>query len=336
MNFFDIILGTTSKGGGTVEAVETAVNRGGGLDGMGFLIGLIVFIFLLFLIMVKIVPEQSAWVVEQFGKYKKTLAAGLHLVVPFVQRVAYKVNLKEEVIDVPPQICITGDNVQISVDGILYLKVMDPVKAVYGIENYRYASIQLAQTTMRSEVGKLELDNTFTERESINSAVVTSVDEASDPWGIKVTRYEIKNLEPSDSVREAMEQQMTAERDKRADILESDGIKQAQINESKGTREESINFSKGEKQKRINEAEGNAKAIAVKAQASAEGIKAIAEALQKPSADHAKSVRIMTQYLAQMENILQEGETSILPVELAEVRSLIQAIIPAATGRGVK
>ncbi|MDC7222685.1 MAG: paraslipin [Spirochaetales bacterium] len=293
---------------------------------------LIVVVIVLLLNMVKIVPEQEAWLIEQFGKYQKTLAAGLHLIIPIVQKASYKVNLKEEVIDVPPQVCITNDNVQVSVDGILYIKVIEPEKASYGIENYRFATTQLAQTTMRSEVGKIELDKTFSERDTINNAVVKAVDEASDPWGIKVTRYEIKNLDPTDSVREAMEQQMTAERDKRADILESDGVKQSQINESKGTREEAINFSKGERQKRINEAEGEAKAIEIQAEATAKGIKLIAQALSQPNGDKAKKIRIINKYTRQLGEILDTAETQVIPLEAAQVKSLLQTVIPAVKG----
>ncbi|MDA3852236.1 MAG: SPFH domain-containing protein [Spirochaetaceae bacterium] len=292
------------------------------------IIVLIVFVIITLLAMVKIVPEQEAWIIEQFGKYRKTLAAGLHLIIPFVQKASYKINLKEEVIDVAPQVCITNDNVQVTVDGILYLKVMDPQKAAYGIENYRYATSQLAQTTMRSEIGKIELDNTFSERDTINDAIVKAVDQASDPWGIKVTRYEIKNLEPSDSVREAMEQQMTAEREKRADVLESDGMKLAEINHSKGVREESINLSKGERQRTMNVAEGRAKSIEIEASATAKGIKMIAEVLQQPNAERAKTLRIMDQYVSQMGNIFQQSETTVLPVELSQVRSIIQGIAP--------
>jgi len=297
---------------------------------------LIAIVIILLLKMVKIVPEQEAWIIEQLGKYRKTLAAGLHLIVPVIQRAAYRVDLKEEVIDVPPQVCITNDNVQVTVDGILYIKVIEPEKAVYGIENYRFATSQLAQTTMRSEVGHIELDKTFSERDTINNAVVKAVDEASDPWGIKVTRYEIKNLDPTDSVREAMEQQMRAEREKRADILESDGFKQAQINESKGAREEAINYSKGERQKRINEADGEARAIEIQADATAEGIKLIAEALNRPNGDKARKIRILNKYTAQLGKILNTADTQVIPLEAAQVKSLLQTVIPAVTGKGGK
>jgi regulator of protease activity HflC (stomatin/prohibitin superfamily) len=291
-------------------------------------------VILLLFKMIRIVPEQEAWIIEEFGKFKKELGAGLHFVIPIIQRVAYKMELREEVIDVMPQICITRDNVQITVDGILYLKVIDPQKASYGIENYRFATAQLAQTTMRSEIGKIELDNTFSERDTINNAVVKSVDEASDPWGIKVTRYEIKNLDPPESVEKAMERQMTAEREKRADILESDGVRQAAINESKGTREEAINRSKGEKQKKINEAEGRAKSLELQAEATAEGIRYIAQAINKPNGDKARAMRIFQQYLTQLGNILQTSKTQVIPLEAAQFKSLLKTVIPAVTDKG--
>lgn len=281
---------------------------------------------------VRIVPQQEAWIVEELGKYKKTIGAGLHIVIPILQKVAYMNTLKEEVIDVAPQVCITKDNVQVRVDGVLYLKVMDPVKASYGIENYRYATAQLAQTTLRSEIGKIELDKTFSERDAINAAVVKSVDEASDPWGIKVTRYEIKDIDPPATIQDAMEQQMTAEREKRADILESDGIKQAQINLSQGEREEAINLSKGERQSKINVAEGKAKAIEIVAEARAEGIKMIGAAINKPNGNTAMNMSLMRQYMKELETIIGSSETTVLPLPEAELNSLLQTIIPAIKG----
>ncbi|MBN1685521.1 MAG: paraslipin, partial [Spirochaetales bacterium] len=210
---------------------------------------LAVVFLIIFFRLIRIVPEQEAWLIERFGKYQKTLGSGFHLVIPFVQRVAYKNLLKEEVFDVEPQVCITSDNVQVTVDGILYLKVVDPVKASYGIDNYKYATAQLAKTTMRSEIGKLDLDRSFSERDDLNDAIVRAVDEASDPWGIKVTRYEIKDISPTDTIEEAMKQQMRAEREKRAEILSSEGDKESRINVSKGERQEAINLSKGERQR---------------------------------------------------------------------------------------
>ncbi|QEN04802.1 paraslipin [Thiospirochaeta perfilievii] len=279
-----------------------------------------------------IVPQENAWVIENLGKYKKTLGPGLHIVIPVIQKVAYKHTLKEEVIDVPPQICITKDNVQLKIDGILYLKVMDPNKASYGIDNYRFATAQLAQTTLRSEIGKISLDKTFSEREDINAAVVKSVDIASDPWGIKVTRYEIKDIDPPITIQNAMEQQMTAEREKRADILESDGIKKAQINQSMGEKQEAINYSLGEKQSKVNRAVGKAKAIEIVAQAQSEGLKIVGEAINKTNGKTAMQMRIVQQYIGELETIISNSETTVLPLPEAELNSILQTILPAIKG----
>ena len=287
---------------------------------------LVLFIFI-FYRLIRIVPEQQAFVVEQFGKFRKALGPGFHLVIPFIQKVAYKHILKEEVIDVDEQVCITKDNVQVSVDGILYMKVVDPVKASYGIAEYRTATAQLAQTTMRSEIGKIDLDRSFSERDEINNAIVKAVDEASDPWGIKVTRYEIKNISPPDTILEAMEQQMRAEREKRAEILKSEGDRESRINSSKGEREEAINMSRGEKQRRINEAEGRAKAIELTAAATAEGIKEIARTIQQPKGKTAVSLRVAEQFISQFGRILDSAETSVLPMEVAQLKSLVSAVL---------
>lgn len=286
-------------------------------------------VILIFFKLIRIVPEQQSYVIEQFGKYSKTLIAGLHLVIPFVQKVAYKHTLKEEVIDVAPQVCITNDNVQVTVDGILYIKVIDPVKASYGIENYRFATAQLAKTTMRSEIGKLELDRAFSERDEVNDNVVKAVDEASDPWGIKVTRYEIKDIYPTPTIENAMEQQMRAEREKRAEILSSEGEKESRINISRGKREEAINISKGEKQKMFNVSEGKSKAIEIVAEATAEGLRDIASALQLPKGRTAMSVRLAEQYVQQFGEILKGAETSVLPSEIAKLKGLVDTVLPA-------
>ena len=283
---------------------------------------------IIFFKLIRIVPEQEAWIVERFGKYEKTLGSGMHLVIPFVQRVAYKHLLKEEVLDVDPQICITSDNVQVTVDGILYLKVMDPEKASYGIDNYKYATAQLSKTTMRSELGKLELDRSFSERDDLNDAIVRAVDEASDPWGIKVTRYEIKDISPTDTIEEAMKQQMRAEREKRAEILSSEGDKEARINVSKGERQEAINLSMGEKQRRINEADGRAQAIEITSSATADGIKEIAGAIRNPGGDKATNFRIAEQFIAQFGNIIETADTSVLPFEMAQLKSVLEAVLP--------
>jgi regulator of protease activity HflC (stomatin/prohibitin superfamily) len=282
----------------------------------------------IFFQMVRVVPEQQAWIVEEFGQYKKTLGAGLHFVVPVLQRVAYKHTLKEEVNDVRPQVCITQDNVQVEVDGILYLKVIDATKASYGIENYRSAAAQLAQTTMRSEIGKIALDKTFSEREAINAAIVKSIDVASEPWGVKVTRYEIRDIEPSESVIEAMEKQVEAERYKRAEILESEGDKESRINLSKGEREEAINLSRGERQRRINVAEGQARSIEIVTEANAQGLKMVAEAIRQPGGQTAVSLQISRQYLDQLGRILETSEVMMLPPEAAKLQGLFGAAIP--------
>lgn len=289
---------------------------------------LVILTIIVFFKMIRIVPEADTYVVEQFGKYKRTLGSGLHLVVPFVQKIAYKVELREQVIDVEPQICITSDNVQVSVDGILYLKVMDSEKASYGIDDYRYATAQLAKTTMRSEIGKLELDKTFSERDEINEAIVKAVDDASDPWGIKVTRYEIKDITPTETIEKAMEQQMRAEREKRAEILSSDGEKTARINVSKGERQYAINLSEGERQRNINEAEGRAQGVEITSKATAEGLEIIAEAMQHRKGKNAMSLRLAEQYINQFGHILDTADISVLPLEEAGLKSIIEAAGP--------
>lgn len=293
---------------------------------------LAIVVVVVFFKLIRIVPEQEVYIIEQFGKYKKSLGAGLHLVIPFVQRVAYKQILKEEVIDVDPQVCITADNVQVTVDGLLYLRVMDPEKASYGIDNYRYGTAQLAKTTMRSEIGKLDLDRTFSERDEINDAIVKSVDEASDPWGIKVTRYEIKDIRPTDTIEMAMEQQMRAEREKRAEILASEGEKTSRINISRGDRQASINLSMGERQKRINEAEGRAKAIEITSAATAEGLQLIAGALRLPKGKAAMGLRLAEQYLGKFGAILDVAQTTVLPDDLARLKSLLDTVAPGLSG----
>jgi regulator of protease activity HflC (stomatin/prohibitin superfamily) len=291
---------------------------------------IVALVIFLFFKLIQIVSEAETYIIEQFGKYKHTLGSGLHLVIPIIQKVAYKVELREQVIDVEPQICITSDNVQVSVDGILYLKVVDPVKASYGIDDYRFATAQLAKTTMRSEIGKLELDKTFSERDSLNDAIVKAIDEASDPWGIKVTRYEIKDITPTEGVEKAMEQQMRAEREKRAEVLSSEGEKEARINVSKGERQNAINLSEGERQRRINVAEGRARAIEITSQATAEGLQRIAEALNLPKGKSAMSLRLAEQYVTQFGAILRQVDTSVLPVEVAQLKSLVEAVRPGA------
>ncbi len=288
-----------------------------------------IFIFLAVVTLFKtarVVPQKSAYVVERLGKYSKTLEAGFHILAPYIDKVAYKLSLKEIAIDVPPQVCITRDNVSVEVDGILYLRVMDPQKAAYGIANYQFASTQLAMTTMRSEIGKLDLDRTFVERESINGHVVQAVDEASDPWGIKVTRYEIKNITPPQSVQEAMEKQMRAEREKRAEIARSEGERQAKINRAEGERQEMISISEGEKMKRINEAEGQAAEIERVAMATAKGIREIAHAIGEPKGQEAVNLRVAEKWIGEFGKLAQTNNTMIVPSNLSDVAGTVAAL----------
>ncbi|MCK4304097.1 MAG: paraslipin [Candidatus Eisenbacteria sp.] len=282
----------------------------------------------------RVVPQRSAFVVQRLGKYSKTLDAGFHILCPFLDKVAYKLSMKEVAIDVPPQICITKDNVSVEVDGILYLRVMDPKKAAYGIANYTFATTQLAMTTMRSEIGKLELDRSFVERESINAQVVQAVDDASDPWGIKVTRYEIKNITPPHSVQEAMEKQMRAEREKRAEIAHSEGERQAKINRAEGERQEMISISEGEKLKRINEADGRAAEIERVAVATATGIRQIAAAINDPGGRDAVSLRIAEQWIAEFGNLAKTNNTMIVPTDLADISGTVAALAKVMKNTG--
>jgi regulator of protease activity HflC (stomatin/prohibitin superfamily) len=272
---------------------------------------------------IHVVPQREAYVVERLGKYHKTLSAGFYILIPFVDRVAYRHTLKEQAVDVASQTCITKDNVAVEVDGILYLQVIDAVRASYGINDYLFASSQLAQTTMRSVIGKLDLDNTFVERDTINATIVDAVDKASDPWGVKITRYEVKNITPPRSINEAMEKQMRAEREKRAQILESEGERQAKINRAEGRRQETIAISEGEKQKRINEAEGQAAQIQLVARATAGGIEEIARAIQAPGGADAVSLRVAEQYLMEFGKLAQTNNTMIVPSDLTDISSVL-------------
>ena len=287
------------------------------------LIGLALFALFFFVSMIKIVPQREAIIIERFGKYKETLLAGFHLIVPFVDRVAYRHTLKEQAIDVESQQCITQDNIAVEVDGILYLQVMDAQRASYGIDNYKFASTQIAQTTMRSVIGKMQLDKTFEERDTINVAIVEAVDKASDPWGVKVTRYEVKNIIPPQSIKDAMEKQMRAEREKRAIIAESEGDKQAKINIAAGVRQEMIATSEGEMQKRINEAEGKGQEIERVASATAIGINKIALAINEDGGKDAVNLRVAEQYIKEFGNLAQKNNTMIIPSNMADIASLI-------------
>lgn len=292
-----------------------------------FLVYLTAFVVLVVLFKIAVVvPEREAVIIERLGKYSRTLYSGFHLLVPFIDHIAYRQNLKEDALDVDPQICITSDNVQVQVDGVLYTQVIDPVKASYGIENYRFAVTQLAKTTMRSEIGKLELDNTFSEREAINDNIVRALDEASDNWGIKVTRYEIRDITPTNTILEAMESQMRAERIKRADILSSEGKRAARVNVSLGDKEDAINRSMGEKQRRINIAEGRAKSIEITSQASAEGLNMIAEALMVPGGKSAMGLRLAEGYIDRFRETLANCDVSVYPAELAGIATVADMI----------
>lgn len=271
-----------------------------------------------------VVPQRQAFIIERLGRYSTTLGAGFHLLVPFVDKIAYRHTLKEQVVDVPPQSCITRDNIAVEVDGVLYLQVIDAQKASYGISNYLFASVQLAQTTMRSEMGKLDLDRSFEAREQVNAAIVAAVDKASDPWGIKVTRYEIKNITPPQTIKDAMEKQMRAEREKRAQIAESEGDRQAKINRAEGEKQESIARSEGEKTRRINEAEGRAREIQLVAEATAAGLRSIAEAVQAPGGKDAVNLRLAEGYIAEFGKLAKENNTMIIPSDLANIAGFIK------------
>ena len=288
-------------------------------------IGLIIFALVIFFKTIRIVPQKEASIVERLGKYSKTLEAGFHILVPFIDKVSYKHTLKEQAVDVAPQQCITRDNIAVEVDGILYMQVVDPKKASYGIDHYRFASTQLAQTTMRSVIGKLDLDKSFEERENINHVIVAAVDKASDPWGVKVTRYEVKNIIPPQSIKDAMEKQMRAEREKRALIAESEGDRQAKINRAEGERSETIARSEGEKQKRVNEAEGKAFEIEKVAEATAEGIRRIAIAINEEGGTQAVNLRVAEQYLTEFGKLAKANNTMIIPSNLADIAGMIKA-----------
>lgn len=288
------------------------------------LIGLLVLAAIILMTTIRIVPQKKAYIVERLGKYHKTLDAGFHILAPFLDRVSYRHTLKEQAVDVPPQQCITKDNIAVEVDGILYMQVGDPKNASYGIDNYRFAATQLAQTTMRSVMGKLDLDKTFEEREKINTVIVEAVDKASDPWGVKVTRYEVKNILPPQSIKDAMEKQMRAEREKRATIAESEGDRQAKINRAEGDRQEMIERSEGEKQKRINEAEGRAIEIQRVAEATAEGIRKIGLAINEKGGAEAVNLRIAQQYLDEFGKLAKTNNTMIIPSDLADIAGIIK------------
>lgn len=295
---------------------------------MTSLVTALVFVLLLVVVIIKtavIVPQKSEFVVERLGKYSKSIQAGLHILIPFIDKVAYKRSLKEEVMDIPAQSCITRDNVSVTIDGVLYIRVIDAKKSSYGIENYYIAASQLAQTSLRSAIGKIDLDKTFEERESINAAVVQAVDEAAQEWGIKVMRYEIKDITPPGNVMVAMEQQMKAEREKRAEIALSEGDRQSRINRSEGLKQEAMQLSEGEKQKRINEAEGQAQEILLVAEATAEGLRKVAEVIGLPGGAEAMNLKVAQQYIDEFGNLAKVNNTMIIPSDMADMSGMVAA-----------
>lgn len=295
----------------------------------------IIFLVFIFKVLrsVRIVPTKSAYIVERLGKYTKTLGPGFHLLVPFLDRVAFIQDLKEETINVPPQTCFTTDNVQVEVDGVIYMSVIDPVKASYGVTNYRFAAIQLAQTTMRSVVGTLEMDKTFEERDLINQQIIGVLSEVGSTWGVRVHRYEVRNIVPPGTVNVAMEQQMRAERDRRAILARSEGDKQSRINNSEGFRVEAIKKSEGEMTRRMNEAEGKAREIESVANATAEAIEKIANVITQDGGLQAVQLRLIEQFLGQMGNLARPQTSLLLPADLTRPDDLLASMGLAESGR---
>jgi regulator of protease activity HflC (stomatin/prohibitin superfamily) len=270
-----------------------------------------------------VVPQQSAFVVERLGRFSGVLQAGFHVLIPFVDMIRYRHSLKEAAFDIPEQVCITRDNVQVGVDGVLYMKVLNPERASYGIVDHVFAITQLAQTTLRSEIGKIDLDKTFEERMNINASVVAELDKASEPWGVKVLRYEIKNITPPHDILAAMEKQMRAEREKRAVILTSEGQRDAAINVAEGDKQQVIKASEASRQRQMNEAEGEASAILAVATATAEGIRLVAQAVSQPGGMEATQLRVAENYLVQFGALAQNTNTMILPANVADVASMV-------------
>ena len=292
----------------------------------GGLAALLILTFLVLVIIAKtavVVPQQSAYVVERLGRFHGILNAGFHVLLPFVDVIRYRHSLKEIAVDIPAQVCITRDNVQVGVDGVLYLRVLNPERASYGISDYMFAISQLAQTTLRSEVGKIDLDRTFEERTNINTQVVSELDKASEAWGVKVLRYEIKNITPPADILAAMEKQMRAEREKRAVILTSEGTRDAAINTAEGMKQEVIKQSEARKQQQINEAEGEAAAITSVATATAAGIRSVAEAIKLPGGQEAVQLRVAEQYIGQFGELAKKSNTIVLPANVADVGAMI-------------
>ncbi|MCB1210862.1 MAG: paraslipin [Verrucomicrobiales bacterium] len=282
----------------------------------------------------RVVPQKQAHVVERLGKYSRTLDAGFHVLIPFLDSIVARHSLKETVLDVPSQMCITRDNISIEIDGVLFMQVLDPVRATYGIDNYLMAARQLAQTTLRSEIGKMDLDRTFEERESINANIIGALDKASEPWGLKIMRYEISNINPPQSVKDALEKQMRAERERRALVAMSEGDRESRINVAEGHKQEVIKQSEALKQKQINEAEGKAQEIALLAQATAEGISRIATAIHQPGGQEAVNLRVAEQYVTEFGRLAATSNTMIIPANLSDVGGMVATLGRVLNGAG--
>ena len=279
-----------------------------------------------------VVRMREAIVVERLGKFRDVLSPGFHFIIPFFDRIAYRHETREQVIDIPSQACITRDNIQVSVDGLVYLQVLEPKKASYGIEDYRRASINLAQTTMRSEIGKLSLGQSFYEREQLNETIVKEIDKASDSWGIKVLRYELRNITPSPNVVHTLEKQMEAEREKRAEITRASAQKEATINVSQGERQEAINLSEGERERRINVAKGRAEAISIVAEATAEGTRLIAAAVEKEGGASALKMQLVEAFIETFGEVTTKANISVVPLELAKIKGFFDGLSEVADG----
>ncbi|MCB1228460.1 MAG: paraslipin [Verrucomicrobiales bacterium] len=289
-------------------------------------IGLTILVIVAIIKGARVVPQKQAYVVERLGKYSRTLDAGFHVLFPFVDRIVARHSLKEHVIDVPSQICITRDNISIEIDGVLFIQVLDPARATYGIDNYMFAAQQLAQTTLRSEIGKMDLDRTFEERDSINANIIAALDKASEPWGLKIMRYEISNINPPQSVKDALEKQMRAERERRAKVAMSEGERESVINVAEGQKQEVIKQSEALKQKQINEAEGKAREIELLATATAAGLRQIAEAIEQPGGRDAVNLRVAEQYVKEFGKLASESNTLVIPSNLSDVGGMVATL----------
>lgn len=297
-----------------------------------FAIGLLAFVAVFLFKAVRIVPQQEVWILERVGKFQSSLSAGLHVVFPFVDVIRYKHSLKEIVLDIPAQVCITRDNVSVHIDGVIFFRVVDPIKASYGISDYVQAVVQLAQTTLRSEIGKLDLDRTFEERDKVNSAIILAIEHATEPWGVKVLRYELKSIQPPKDVLDAMEKQMRAEREKRANVLTSEADRDSKINRAEGEKQETIKASEAERQKQINEAEGKAQAILAVANATAEGLRQVASAMHGPGGEAAAKLKIAEEYVKQFGQVAYDARAIIVPSNVSDPSSLIATAMAVMDG----